>query len=120
MLQVIIYDDAGYIAGVQSVLLERDIDMSVNDLTKQAEQLFSKTPFFGEKNDGDYAASIRARCVDGGGGLVHHSLLCRPPRHLQRRKVLLLIIFMVQFVFLIICVIFGSQSPSLTLSTTHL
>merc|ERR1712233_74590 len=31
---VIIYDDAGYIAGVQSVLLERDIDMSVNDLTQ--------------------------------------------------------------------------------------
>ena len=71
--------------------------MSVNDLTKQAEQLFSKTCFFGEKNYGNYAASIRARCVDGGGGLVHHSLLCRPPRHLQRRKVLLLIIFMVKF-----------------------
>jgi len=32
---VIIYDDAGYIAGVQSVLLERDVDMSVNDLTTQ-------------------------------------------------------------------------------------
>ena len=50
---MIIYDDAGYIAGVQSVLLERDIDMSVNDLTKQAEQLFSKTHFFGEKSYGN-------------------------------------------------------------------
>ena len=40
---MIIFDDAGYIAGVQSVLLERDVDMSVNDLTKQAEkQLFGK------------------------------------------------------------------------------
>merc|ERR1711972_885404 len=32
---VMIYDDAGYIAGVQSVLLESDVDMSYNDLTKQ-------------------------------------------------------------------------------------
>jgi len=32
---VIIYDDAGYIAGVQSVLLETDVDLDVNDLTKQ-------------------------------------------------------------------------------------
>ena len=39
-MQVIIYDDAGYIAGVQSVLLERDVDMTVNDLTKQVKQLF--------------------------------------------------------------------------------
>ena len=45
MLQVIIYDDAGYIAGVQSVLLERDVDMAVNPLTKQAEKLFVNTPF---------------------------------------------------------------------------
>ena len=41
MLQVIIYDDAGYIAGVQSALLERDVDMAVNPLTKQAEKLFT-------------------------------------------------------------------------------
>lgn len=33
---MIIYDDAGYIAGVQSVLLETDVDLDVNDLTKQA------------------------------------------------------------------------------------
>ena len=39
-MQVIIYDDAGYIAGVQSVLLERDVDMSVNDLTTQVKQHF--------------------------------------------------------------------------------
>lgn len=32
---VMIYDDAGYIAGVQSVLLESDVDMAYNDLTKQ-------------------------------------------------------------------------------------
>ena len=35
-----IYDDAGYIAGVQSVLLESDVDMSYNDLTKQAGHYF--------------------------------------------------------------------------------
>ena len=30
-----IYDDAGYIAGVQSVLLESNVDMAYNNLTKQ-------------------------------------------------------------------------------------
>ena len=35
-----IYDDAGYIAGVQSVLLESDVDMSYNDLTKQVGRYF--------------------------------------------------------------------------------
>ena len=58
-LQVIIFDDAGYIAGVQSVLLERDVDMSVNDLTKQAEQQHFR------KNDGNRAGCVRARRVDG-------------------------------------------------------
>ena len=38
-LQVLIFDDAGYIAGVQSVLLESDVDLAVNDLTKQAGSL---------------------------------------------------------------------------------
>ena len=38
-----IYDDAGYIAGVQSVLLESDVDMSYNDLTKQAGHFFLKS-----------------------------------------------------------------------------
>ena len=38
-LQVLIFDDAGYIAGVQSVLLESDVDLTVNDLTKQAGSL---------------------------------------------------------------------------------
>merc|ERR1711962_1934634 len=42
---VMIYDDAGYIAGVQSVLLESDVDMSYNDLTKQPVYLqFDYTP----------------------------------------------------------------------------
>ena len=45
-VQVIIYDDAGYIAGVQSVLLERDVDMTVNDLTKQVKQPFLKHTLF--------------------------------------------------------------------------
>ena len=36
---MIIFDDAGYIAGVQSVLLESDVDLTVNDLTKQAVSL---------------------------------------------------------------------------------
>ena len=35
ILQVMIYDDAGYIAGVQSVLLESNVDMAYNNLTKQ-------------------------------------------------------------------------------------
>ena len=38
-MQVLIFDDAGYIAGVQSVLLESDVDLAVNDLTKQAGSL---------------------------------------------------------------------------------
>ena len=38
-MQVLIFDDAGYIAGVQSVLLESDVDLTVNDLTKQAGSL---------------------------------------------------------------------------------
>ena len=38
-MQVLIFDDAGYIAGVQSVLLESDVDLAVNDLTKQAVSL---------------------------------------------------------------------------------
>ena len=36
---MLIFDDAGYIAGVQSVLLESDVDLTVNDLTKQAGSL---------------------------------------------------------------------------------
>ena len=86
---MIIFDDAGYIAGVQSVLLERDVDMSVNDLTKQAEKLIVNTPFW--KYDGNCTAGVRARHVDGGGGVVHHGLLCRPPCHLQRWKVVILV-----------------------------
>merc|ERR1711963_234205 len=43
---VMIYDDGGYIAGVQSVLLEKDIDMSVNNLTKQA--VYVKDLWMGE------------------------------------------------------------------------
>ena len=42
---MIIYDDAGYIAGVQSVLLEADVDLDVNDLTKQARLIGSKCIF---------------------------------------------------------------------------
>ena len=42
---MIIYDDAGYIAGVQSVLLEMDVDLDVNDLTKQARFISSKCIF---------------------------------------------------------------------------
>ena len=38
-----IYDDAGYIAGVQSVLLESDVDMAYNDLTKQVGDEFLNT-----------------------------------------------------------------------------
>ena len=38
-----IYDDAGYIAGVQSVLLESDVDMAYNDLTKQVGHEFLNT-----------------------------------------------------------------------------
>jgi len=44
---VMIYDDAGYIAGVQSVLLEKDIDMSVNNHTKQA--VYVKDVWMGEE-----------------------------------------------------------------------
>ena len=36
---MLIFDDAGYIAGVQSVLLESEVDLAVNDLTKQASSL---------------------------------------------------------------------------------
>ena len=43
ILQVMIYDDAGYIAGVQSVLLESDVDMAYNDLTKQVGDEFLNT-----------------------------------------------------------------------------
>ena len=39
-MQVLIFDDAGYIAGVQSVLLESEVDLAVNDLTKQAGSLW--------------------------------------------------------------------------------
>ena len=85
---MIIFDDAGYIAGVQSVLLERDVDMSVNDLTKQAEK-------FWKQNNVKRTAGVRARRVDGGGGVVHHGLLCRPPRRLQRWKVVILITILV-------------------------
>ena len=62
-MKVIIFDDAGYIAGVQSVLLDRDVDMSVNDLTKQAEKLIVNIPFW--KYDGNCTAGVRARHVDG-------------------------------------------------------
>ena len=103
---MIVYDDAGYIAGVQSVLLERDVDLDVNDLTKQAS--FIRSNFFlliGERiyridlviliihiiicniNLLFCTASVCSRLMDGRGGLVHHRLLCRPPCHLQRRKV---------------------------------
>ena len=43
ILQVMIYDDAGYIAGVQSVLLESNVDMAYNDLTKQVGHEFLNT-----------------------------------------------------------------------------
>ena len=58
--------------------------MSVNDLTKQAEK-------FWKQNNVKRTAGVRARRVDGGGGVVHHSLLCRPPCHLQRWKVVILV-----------------------------
>ena len=44
-----IYDDAGYIAGVQSVLLESDVDMAYNDLTKQVGDEFLNTIFLCRK-----------------------------------------------------------------------
>ena len=103
---MIIYDDAGYIAGVQSVLLERDVDLDVNDLTKQARFIRSKCIFclywrmhlvydlfilivliLIPINLRFCTASVCSRLMDGRGGLVHHRLLCRPPCHLQRRKV---------------------------------
>ena len=43
ILQVMIYDDAGYIAGVQSVLLESNVDIAYNDLTKQVGDEFLNT-----------------------------------------------------------------------------
>ena len=49
-----IYDDAGYIAGVQSVLLESDVDMSYNDLTKQAGHYFLKLLSVSQRTDDIY------------------------------------------------------------------
>ena len=68
MLQVIIFDDAGYIAGVQSVLLERDVDMSYNDLTKQVNE-----DMFLEKTRLIYIWHSRCTCKTCGWARWHGS-----------------------------------------------